>query len=860
MPAARGWLDIGRLATITAVTVRGQQRATRFLTEHYQMSSGIRAMRVAVGLVTALFLFACCFRLNLSISTDPDGSDYLLTARSMAVGAGYRDPSQPGWPVHTVRPPGLPFLLIPAAASAPYNIVAAKLTVVVLAVPTSLLLWRTSSRLLREAAGFVVFLLFITSPATLWYATDILSEVPYTACTLAAILLTLRCDRRGDERAELSLRKPALIALWVLAAFAPLIRLVGVALPLAAIVTWFEHPRGVSRTIRARTKAAAFAATTLLPILSWITWIQLVQTTGTHLSLFSAPRPDGLVAWSIDSFTFYADAIAAYLFSKAPRFAGIGTTCLALMGWVLQRHKIGVGPLAYCSAYFALLVVYPCRDARLAWPLAPVMLVLLTAAVTSGLATLSSRSHGLYWLATRGLVLATGALVSYQLVVCVDWLTKQETTRTRLLRWGDLPPTLPSDCRAAGLWLQAHTPPYTSVLTRDKSLFVWSRRAQLRVRFETLSAEGLRYEIQKTRAQYLVMPSWGHGSSIPLERITHDPVYGFEKVFDSEGIIIYRVAINRTGTVPQEPADYSQILQSLESGEIARDQGPHNQFLRAHFLRRSGHASDALPLLKDLLEQNPRNLVAALELAACLVDAGSFEEANAWYRRAKRMPGAEIYADSVRAGTEVSLDFLRLNDRALANTERVQAGTRIAWAHLQMGRYAASLAVLNKCLDIAPSSGSCWNMKGLILQRLGRENDAIDACTLALSAGIPDAYPKLLMLKTAQAISGSEPVKLSAGERQFVVDPRKAEDFVNLATLAVRDGVPGFAVATLERARDRFPDNTVVHARLGELYEFYGEWSLAQAAWSRALELQPTRPTADRLAAVQTQMAPHPFP
>ena len=74
---------------------------------------------LAAALIILLLVSLCSLRLNDSILLDPDGTEFLLLARSLATFQGYRDISQPGWPPHTLRPPGCSILLLTAAWLAP---------------------------------------------------------------------------------------------------------------------------------------------------------------------------------------------------------------------------------------------------------------------------------------------------------------------------------------------------------------------------------------------------------------------------------------------------------------------------------------------------------------------------------------------------------------------------------------------------------------------------------------------------------------------------------------------------------------------------------------------------------------------
>ena len=58
-------------------------------------------------------------------------------------------------------------------------------------------------------------------------------------------------------------------------------------------------------------------------------------------------------------------------------------------------------------------------------------------------------------------------------------------------------------------------------------------------------------------------------------------------------------------------------------------------------------------------------------------------------------------------------------------------------------------------------------------------------------------------------------------------------------------GLYGDARGPLERAAREYPKDPVILDHLGDLYARVGEWELAVAAWSRALDTEPE--TADTL-------------
>ena len=168
----------------------------------------------------------------------PDSARYVIMAKSLVNGTGYRQIDTPGEPLYAHRPPGMSLLLSPAALVAPYNILVAKGTVFLTALALLILLYQYIRRLNEPVitheipalhgfcwAALLITILFAINPYTLFFSTIVMSEIPFMACSLAILyLLATRQDQ---------LRKTDLILFTSLLTFLPFLRTIGIAMVLA---------------------------------------------------------------------------------------------------------------------------------------------------------------------------------------------------------------------------------------------------------------------------------------------------------------------------------------------------------------------------------------------------------------------------------------------------------------------------------------------------------------------------------------------------------------------------------------------------------------------------------------------------
>jgi hypothetical protein len=336
-----------------------------------------RAGRLALGgfLLLGVLLF------DPRLFTGGDNVVYQLLARALAEGRGYVTLYEPGEPPHALYPPGYPALLAPLVAAGG-GVLASKLLSLAAAAAS---VW-LSARWLRDrlepgsggaAARAAALALLATSSTLLAYSHWMLTEAPFLAVSLGALILAERPDRpRGWVWAAL------------LAAFGFLLRTAG--FPLCVAVAWAAWRR------RGAFAGAASAGISGLAVLLW-TLRNAVVAPGEPGYLDQLLQADPYVP-AEGALTFAALAArvgenaAAYAFLELPRTvwpflpgggapptAGIalGAALLALLiagAWrQASRRGIGAGEV-YAALHACLLAVWAWNGERFLLPILPLLL------------------------------------------------------------------------------------------------------------------------------------------------------------------------------------------------------------------------------------------------------------------------------------------------------------------------------------------------------------------------------------------------------------------------------------------------------------------------------------------------------
>lgn len=253
------------------------------------MRASLRRAPACVGLACILFFYVISvLRMHPAnfFGLTQDDSIYFSSAKALAEGKGYVLPNLPGMPPATKYPILYPWILSwvwrwnPAF---PGNIAAALRVTLVFGIAFISLAFLFIRRLRGignvEALLLTAFCVF--DPTVLFYSSSALSDVPFAAMALGAMLLADRAMRR-----EAGAAGP--LACGILTALSILLRVLGV--PIAAGIL-------MAALLRRAWKQAAILAACITPALAWMVWHALASVQTAVPADFNLAGPAARQTW-----------------------------------------------------------------------------------------------------------------------------------------------------------------------------------------------------------------------------------------------------------------------------------------------------------------------------------------------------------------------------------------------------------------------------------------------------------------------------------------------------------------------------------------------------------------------------------
>ncbi|MDW7988467.1 MAG: glycosyltransferase family 39 protein, partial [candidate division WOR-3 bacterium] len=150
---------------------------------------------VALG----LFIVFCVFNI---LNFDPylflggDNARYLILAKALARGYGYRDIYLPDAPFHNHFPFGFPLLLTPIIFLFSEQLIFAKLYVMFFSLGSFWLVYRMTKRYFNTQEWILPMIFFSVSPLIIFYSHYVLSEIPYLFFSFLAIYFLSKYDEK----------------------------------------------------------------------------------------------------------------------------------------------------------------------------------------------------------------------------------------------------------------------------------------------------------------------------------------------------------------------------------------------------------------------------------------------------------------------------------------------------------------------------------------------------------------------------------------------------------------------------------------------------------------------------------------
>jgi len=347
-------------------------------------SRGVSADRVAPLVLAAIALAVALLTVTpWPVGVFQDDAIYVVLAKALAGGDGFRMINIPGAPHATHFPPGYPLLLAALwklFPSFPDNIVVFKFVNALFLAGTAAGTYRFArSRLSLDPAGACVAAMVGTISVVVLVITGVvLSEPLYMVLLLPTLLVAERAA--ADDDVRLAAMAGALIGVLAL------VRTVGVFLLPAALLVMVVRRRWRS--------AAVLAAVALLFIAPWQAWVSAYQgeTPAPLVGKYGAYGPwlsegyraGGLpFAWAVlaknaNELFGFLGYIALPVSPVAPRLASLGIVLGILgAGAVAAWRRVPV-TLVFLAGYGAVILAWPFEPTRfvlVCWPLLAALFV-----------------------------------------------------------------------------------------------------------------------------------------------------------------------------------------------------------------------------------------------------------------------------------------------------------------------------------------------------------------------------------------------------------------------------------------------------------------------------------------------------
>jgi tetratricopeptide (TPR) repeat protein len=157
---------------------------------------------------------------------------------------------------------------------------------------------------------------------------------------------------------------------------------------------------------------------------------------------------------------------------------------------------------------------------------------------------------------------------------------------------------------------------------------------------------------------------------------------------------------------------------------------------------------------------------------------------------------------------------------------------------LQAGNAPEALAFIVDSLTEDPADTQTWQLYIVILNALGRTDDALRATAKVKEMGI-SAADELVMKGAACASGGDIPAAIPHYQAAIELEPDRAELHTALALALMQCGQQDAALAAAEKAVALDPEDSHTHYALGHILRLSERKDAALSAFNRALELDP---------------------
>ncbi|MCP4329590.1 MAG: tetratricopeptide repeat protein [Alphaproteobacteria bacterium] len=228
-----------------------------------------------------------------------------------------------------------------------------------------------------------------------------------------------------------------------------------------------------------------------------------------------------------------------------------------------------------------------------------------------------------------------------------------------------------------------------------------------------------------------------------------------------------------------------------------------------NLLNHQGKLEDASAAFRKVVARNPDNAQGHLNLGACLDNSGRREDAIVCYRRAL----------SIRPDYTI----------ALANLGK---------ALCEKGDFRQAMTELERAVELTPDYAKAHLHLGRAQKMLGNAKAAIAAFTKA-DALVSDSVVTLMELAGAQRQGGKADEAVATLGRVLELEPDLPEAFLSLGNAFSEKGETGSAISAFRRAIVIRPSYAEAHNNLGNALQDHGRLDDAIECYKMALRQNP---------------------
>lgn len=828
------------------------------------------------GIIALLVIFSCMAvaRWNQLYFFTPDSARYVMMAKSLVSGAGYREIDTPGEPLYAHRPPGMSALLTPAALVAPYNVLLAKATVLLTALALLILLYQYIYRLHTPGSeleslsstdvywpALVITGLFAINPYTLFFSTLVMSEIPFMACSLGIFyLLAIRQDQPGKKDVllftSLLIFLPFLrtvgialvlaVGLWALVRCKRWPWLIGVACSLLASCMWMYRNAALGKNGYASVALKEFQSQGILGTL-----VSIFQRCMIHFESFCQKLFPDMPGTTPRYSRMILDENAS-LPGPAWIYLCLGGLILVLSvyGMIKRRNQGGTVALWYVIFSLGILSLWPWVQQRFTLPLLPVILAFIPAGWNAFAQHIEvSRPQ------------TQKVLIAVLSILFVLFCGKQIQTDYRLVHANlqmvthpdqfytdQLPPNQFSNWTAAGDWINKNTPSDSRLMTRRADVATTGHRYQMLDFFERTNAEKLHQKIQKFGADYLVSFDRETVSAFPWHLLDQDLVYRITPVYDKQGVMVLKLEPNRSGIIRHE---YWNAGDSLTIARNAIEKFPHRlsfQVALTQQLFEAREYAELIEYVESLQEQKIEDVRLTNLLAWSYIKTKRYQKAIREFERAFTMPDQKMLRRDLIRGINLADELLekqykstgkQQSDRQAENNDSKLAATYLRLSHIKRAEQILVEAI-QKNPPYQENQAELHTLLAKVYFAEDRKTDALQQLKLAIKSGGTDASTLLQMLETEEKVENLLKIlkKKNDDKTKQQLESLLPEILI-LAHSYEEYGVPGKALYLMERANALFPNDPQLLKLLLKYQQFY---SLIPEAEQTLLQLQKLTP------------------